>query len=446
MLTPDPNRSVYSVSDLNRDVKTLLNQAFPLMWIQGEISNLTIPSSGHWYFTLKDSKAQIRGAMFKQRNRHLRLVPKNGMEVMVRAKVSLYEPRGDYQLIVEDMEEAGAGALQREFELLKNKLQSEGLFEQQRKLPLPSHPQRIGIITSPTGAAIRDIISVLDRRAAHIPVLIYPVPVQGEDAGKKIASMIAKASQRKDCDVLILTRGGGSLEDLWSFNEEIVARAIAASEIPIICGVGHEIDFTIADFVADQRAPTPSAAAELIAPDRAEQQKQITSLKTRLISTTQSRLKQLGQSLDWLSKRMVHPSQTLQERAQRLDELEWRLRNSMDRNIRQKHLQIQTMTARVQQHNPRLQIARVIDRHHSLRQRLMSCMKQILHAQNTELGKLAHSLHTVSPLATLERGYTIVTKVDDNTLVQDATRIQPGDRIEARLKKGRLIAKVESTE
>ncbi|MDH5218668.1 MAG: exodeoxyribonuclease VII large subunit [Gammaproteobacteria bacterium] len=446
MLTPDPNRTVYSVSDLNRDVKTLLNQAFPLMWIQGEISNLTIPSSGHWYFTLKDSKAQIRGAMFKQRNRHLKLAPKNGMEVMVRAKVSLYEPRGDYQLIVEDMEEAGAGALQREFEALKNRLQAEGLFDPARKLSFPAQPKRIGIITSPTGAAIRDILSVLERRAAHIPVVIYPVPVQGEDAGNKIASMIAKASRRKDCDVLILTRGGGSLEDLWSFNEEIVARAISESEIPIICGVGHEIDFTIADFVADRRAPTPSAAAELIAPDRLEQNRQIAALKNRLFSTTQNHIKQMQQRVEWLSKRIVHPSQILQDRAQRLDELEGRLNNGLQRHFKQKHLQLQAISARVQQHNPRLQIARITDRHHSLQQRLVNSMKQFLHSQNTELGKLAHSLHTVSPLATLERGYAIVTNVEDNTLIQDTTRLQIGDRIQARLKQGKLIAKVESKE
>jgi exodeoxyribonuclease VII large subunit len=405
-----------------------------------------MPASGHWYFTLKDEKAQIRGAMFKQRNRHLKIKPQNGMEVMVRAKVSLYEPRGDYQLIVEDMEEAGAGALQREFELLKNRLQTEGLFDPERKLRFPAQAQRIGVITSPSGAAIRDVLSVLGRRAPHIPIVIYPVPVQGEEAGKKIASMIAKASQRKDCDVLILTRGGGSLEDLWAFNEEIVARAIVAADIPIICGVGHEVDFTIADFVADQRAPTPSAAAELIAPDRQAQLQTLKTANERLLSTTEAYLNQQSQRLDWLAKRLVHPAQTLKEKGQRIGELEWRLRNGLRRNLAQKQLQFQTISERIMQFNPKLKISHGMEKRQALELRLLNAMKRFLHDQNNQLGKLAHNLHTVSPLATLDRGYAIVINRKDGTLVREAAQLNKGDEVEGRLKKGRFIAKVEETQ
>jgi len=262
------DRDIYSVGRLNAEARGLLEGAFPLIWVQGELSNVSRPSSGHLYFTLKDANAQVRCAMFRGNNRFLKFRPADGAQVVVRASLSLYEARGDYQLIVQSMEEAGDGALQRAFEALKQKLAAEGLFEAAHKRALPTLPKRIGVITSPTGAAIRDILSVLKRRFPAIPVLIYPVAVQGQAAGAEIAAMIRRADMRRDCDVLIIARGGGSLEDLWAFNEEIVARAIFDCSIPTVSGVGHEVDFTIADFVADQRAPTPSVAAEMVSPDQ----------------------------------------------------------------------------------------------------------------------------------------------------------------------------------
>lgn len=436
-------RSIYSVSELNRDVKALLGNAFPLMWIQGEISNLAIPASGHWYFTLKDPKAQIRGAMFKQRNRYLKIKPSNGMEVLVRARVSLYEPRGDYQLIVEDMEEAGAGALQRAFEALKVKLQGEGLFDPAHKKALPERPRHIGVITSPTGAAIRDILSVLKRRAPDIPVTIYPVPVQGEDAANKIASMIAKVNARKECDAIILSRGGGSLEDLWSFNEEIVARAVFASEIPLISGVGHEIDFTIADFVADHRAPTPSAAAEMLAPDHSELMNRLRVAENRLLATTQSLLRQTARTLELTRKRLIHPQQTLMDHAQRLDELELRLQQGVSRLTEQRQLRLATLLARVERHDPKIILNQLQQRHSTLSKQLMSSMKQFLHNRNTALGNMAHALNTVSPLATLDRGYAIVTRVEDGALVRNAADVDVGQKLQTRVGKGTITSTVE---
>jgi len=265
-----PDRDVYTVSRLNQTARQLLEQGLPRIWLEGELSNLSRPSSGHLYFTLKDSRAQIRGAMFRNRNQLLRFRPQEGMQMLVRCRISLYEPRGDYQLIAESMEEAGDGALQRAFEELKRKLDLEGLLRAEHKQPLPLLPRRIGVVTSPSGAAIRDVLSVLKRRFPAIPVMVYPVPVQGKEAGREIAAMLHRAGERRECDVLILTRGGGSLEDLWAFNEEVVARAIHDCPVPVISAVGHEVDFTIADFVADQRAPTPSAAAELASPDQYE--------------------------------------------------------------------------------------------------------------------------------------------------------------------------------
>ncbi|HEY0719956.1 MAG TPA: exodeoxyribonuclease VII large subunit, partial [Gammaproteobacteria bacterium] len=302
-----PAREVYSVSRLNREARALLEGHFPLMWIEGEISNLTRPASGHIYFSLKDPFAQVRCAMFRMRGMHLVFRPADGMQVLVRARLSLYEPRGDYQLIVEQMEEAGDGALRRAFEQLKQRLHAEGLFESARKRPLPPLPRRIGVVTSPSGAAIHDILTVLRRRFPAIPVILYPVPVQGAGAAAQIATMLRKAGERGECDVLIVGRGGGSLEDLWPFNEEVVARAIAASPIPVVSAVGHEVDVTIADFAADQRAATPSAAAEMVVPDRQEWQLRIERLQERLTQALHHRLRHAHQSVAHLAKRIRHP-------------------------------------------------------------------------------------------------------------------------------------------
>ena len=313
---PIPNsddRDIYSVGRLNAEARGLLEGAFPLIWVQGELSNVSRPSSGHLYFTLKDANAQVRCAMFRGNNRFLKFRPADGAQVVVRASLSLYEARGDYQLIVQSMEEAGDGALQRAFEALKQKLAAEGLFEAAHKRALPALPKRIGVITSPTGAAIRDILSVLKRRFPAIPVLIYPVAVQGQAAGAEIAAMIRRADARRECDVLIIARGGGSLEDLWAFNEEIVARAIFDCSIPTVSGVGHEVDFTIADFVADQRAPTPSVAAEMVSPDQHDWLNQLRALDSELYKRLTRQMQRLGERLTWIGKRLQqqHPGQKL---------------------------------------------------------------------------------------------------------------------------------------
>src|SRR5580658_10163237 len=315
-----PERDIYSVSRLNREVRVLLERGFGALWLEAEISNLARPSSGHWYFSLKDSAAQVRCAMFRQRNMLGTFTPRDGQKVLVRGRIGLYEPRGEYQLIVDHMEDAGLGALKRQFEELSAKLAAEGLFAADRKRPLPGLPRRIGVITSPTGAAVRDILHVLARRFPAASVLIYPVPVQGAQAAAEIVAALELAGRRAECDVLILARGGGSLEDLWAFNDERLARAIVASLIPVITGIGHEIDFTIADFAADVRAPTPSAAAELVVPDAQEWLSVFSSLGTRLARCMRRRLEERRQRLRWLARRaaLVSPVARFAQQTQRL--------------------------------------------------------------------------------------------------------------------------------
>ena len=320
-------RDVYTPARLNREARTLLERGLPALWLEGEISNLSRPSSGHWYFSLKDEAAQLRCAMFRQRNLLARFTPKDGAHVLLRGRVSLYEQRGDYQFIADHMEEAGEGELRRRFEVLKTRLAAEGLFATERKRPLPSLPRRIGVITSPTGAALRDILNILRRRFCSIPVLIYPTPVQGAAAAAQIAAAVRLASTRAECDVLILARGGGALEDLWAFNEEVVARAIVGSTVPIVSGVGHEVDFTIADFVADVRAPTPSGAAELVAPDSQEWSRNVAQFGRRLATALNRRMAARRDRFIWLQRRLtqLHPGVELRQRAQRLDDLEHRM-------------------------------------------------------------------------------------------------------------------------
>ena len=396
-----PTRDIYSVSRLNREARTLLESALPALWVEGELSNVARPSSGHWYFTLKDSAAQVRCAMFRGANARVRLAPRDGLQVLLRARVSLYEPRGDYQLIADFMEEAGEGALRRRFEELKARLAAEGLFDAGVKRPLPRLPRRIGVITSPTGAAIRDILHILKRRFAAVPVVIYPVPVQGAGAGQEIAAALARANARAETDVLILARGGGSLEDLWAFNEEVVARAIRASRIPVVSGVGHEIDFTIADFAADVRAPTPSGAAELVVPDGAEWRRALESARARLGVGVRRGVARSSERLTWLLGRLarVHPRERLARRAQRLDELETRLGRALGQ---------------------RLQLSRA---------RLLTATR---------------TLNAVSPLATLERGYSILVTADGQ-LVRAAMQVAPGDTVAARTSRGTVHATVTRT-
>lgn len=447
MSTPSdtPSRDIYTVSRLNAEARAVLEGSFPLLWVEGEISNLARPASGHWYFSLKDSAAQVRCAMFRQRNQLLRFKPQDGMHVLLRVRISLYEGRGEFQLIAEHMEEAGSGALQRAFEMLKLRLQNEGLFDAARKRPLPRLPRRIGVVTSPTGAAIRDILTVLARRFPAIPVVIYPVPVQGTGAGEQIAAAIRRAGERSECDVLIVGRGGGSLEDLWAFNEEVVARAIHASPIPIVSAVGHEVDFTIADFVADMRAPTPSAAAELLSPDRAEMHNQLLQLRLRLARSFQRQMLHKKRALEAAEKRLKHPGRRLQEIGQRVDEMEQRLARARHNLLRHAAARLAALHARLERHTPLYRVQALQARRNELQRRLHSATAQHLERMNRRLAQAAHALDTVSPLATLSRGYAIVTAADGSVL-RTAAHTAPGAQVQARLGQGRLLCRVEGVE
>lgn len=440
-----PLRDIYTVSRLNREAKAVLEGGFPPIWIEGELSNLSRPASGHVYFSLKDAQAQVRCAFFRQHQRLLGIALKDGLHVLARARVSLYEGRGDYQLIIEYLEEAGEGALRRAFDVLKQRLLQEGLFDVAHKKPLPKLPRRLGIITSPSGAVLHDILTTLRRRFPGIAVLVYPVPVQGEGAAEKIAGAIRFAGKHGDCDALILARGGGSLEDLWAFNEEAVARAIYACPIPIVSGVGHETDFTIADMIADVRAPTPTAAAEMLSPDQQEWLAQFARLEARLITGVQGRLRSLQQHLDWLSARLVHPRNRIVLLQQSLKTLAQRLYLAQTTSLRHARSELQAMIARLYQHTPRPRVqALMLDNRH-LRSRLVIAIKRRLELAESRLRQHMQSLHTLSPLGTLERGYAIVQQPDTGAVVTDAGKVRPGERVRARLARGRLDCLVEKT-
>ena len=439
-----PDRDVYTVSRLNREVRVLLERGFGSLWLEAEISNFARPSSGHWYFSLKDAGAQVRCAMFRQRNMLSPFTARDGQKVLVRARIGLYEPRGEYQLIIDHMEDAGLGALKRQFEELSAKLAAEGLFAADRKRPLPGLPRRIGIVTSPTGAAVRDILHVLARRFPAIPVLIYPVPVQGAQAAADIVAALALAGSRADCDVLILARGGGSLEDLWAFNDERLARAIVASPIPIITGIGHEVDFTIADFAADVRAPTPSAAAELVVPDGEEWLSSFVRLGTRLQRGMRRRLQTHLERLRWLTGRaaLVSPSARLTQQAQRLDELEQCLSRAMWRRLQDHRERLRWLTGRAALVSPVTRLTQQLSRLESLEQRLGRATLATLRRARERLLPLVRTLNAVSPLATLELGYAIVT-TDDGRILRDGADAKPGALVEARLGRGGFRAKIE---
>ena len=440
-----PDRDVYTVSRLNREVRVLLERGFGSLWLEAEISNLAKPSSGHWYFSLKDAGAQVRCAMFRQRNLLCTFAPRDGQKVLVRARIGLYEPRGEYQLIIDHMEDAGRGALQRQFEELRARLQQEGLFDSGRKRALPRLPRRIGIVTSPTGAAVRDILHVLARRFPAVPVLIYPVPVQGSQAAGDIAAALALAGRRAECDVLILARGGGSLEDLWAFNDERLAHAIVNSPIPIITGVGHEVDFTIADFAADVRAPTPSAAAELVVPDAVVWLQMFARGGSRLERSMRRRLVSSHERLGWLTRRaaLVSPVAALAQQAQRLDELEYAMSRALQRQLQGLRQRLEWLTRRTGLVTPATRLAQQAARLENARQRLNGAWRQAVSVRREKLLPLVRTLHAVSPLATLERGYAIVS-TSDGHILRNAADAQPGSLIEARLRVGRLRAKVEN--
>jgi exodeoxyribonuclease VII large subunit len=443
-----PQRDILTVSRLNREARELLETSLGRLWVEGEISNLARPASGHLYFTLKDAKAQVSCALFRNRALRLRFTPENGAQVLVRAQVSLYEARGNYQLIVDQMEEAGDGALRRAFEELKTKLYNEGLFDEAIKQPLPDLPHCIGVITSPSGAAIRDVLTVLKRRFPAIPVVIYPTRVQGEGAAEDIVAALRTADKRADCDVLLITRGGGSLEDLWPFNEEKVARAVAACTLPIVSAVGHEIDVVITDFVADARAATPSAAAELLSPDRDELASKLRQLNTRLRQQVIQRLQRRHEQLDWLARRLQqrHPGRNLDQQMQRLDELEQRLGRAMQQQLARRRAQLQTASARLRQHHPGRLLETMAARNRDLAQRLNYCINIQLSKYRERLAILARALETVSPLATLQRGYSITLAGRRGAVITDSRQVSPGDTLETRLAKGRIISKVTATE
>ena len=438
-----PVREVFTVARLNREVKALIEGGFPLIWIEGEISNLARPSSGHLYFSLKDAQAQVRCALFRPQQRTLGFAPKDGLQVLARARVSLYEGRGEYQLIVEHLEEAGEGALRRAFEALKLRLSQEGLFELAHKKPLPRLPKRIGIITSPTGAALRDIVTTLHRRFPSIEPRLYPVPVQGQGAAKKIAAAIARAARDGDCDALIVARGGGSLEDLWPFNEEVVARAIYVCPIPIVSGVGHETDFTIADLVADARAPTPTAAAEMLSPDQAEWRSAYAALEARLVRLIRERLSNQQQHLDWLSARLVHPRDRLARLRQHLRELGMRLQLSQSGLMNSRNTRLLLLSGRLMQCSPRGRARELALGFAHQSNRLTGAVRHRLEHYRQRLLSTAQALNTLSPLATLERGYAIVRRADTGAVLRAANQVQRGERIEARLAHGRLGCVVE---
>ncbi len=447
-LPQPPQRDIYSVSRLVRETRAVLEGSFPLLWVSGEISNLAQPASGHIYFSLKDEVAQVRCAMFRMKRQQLRFRPANGQQVLLRARVSLYEARGEFQLIAEHMEPVGEGALRLAFDRLKEKLAGEGLFDTEHKQPLPELPQQLGIITSPTGAAIRDLLSVLRRRFPALPVVIYPVQVQGEEAPRQIARMLALANRRNECDVLILSRGGGSLEDLQAFNDEAVARAIHASGIPVVSGVGHEIDFTIADFVADQRAPTPSAAAELVAPDQMAWRQRLRQLTQRLADGQTRRVRYLHDSVDGLRRRLQrqHPAQRLQQRSQRLDELSQRLTRAAELILLQQNRGLEQLHGRLLSQSPAKRLQRLCLLHQTLDERLNKGMRQRLETARTRLAQRARDLHTLSPLNTLGRGYAIVIRQRDDHIVHSSVEVKPGEKIRARLSEGSLFCEVISTE
>ncbi len=423
----------------------LLEQQMGQVWISGEISNFTQPASGHWYFTLKDDGAQVRCAMFRNSNRRVTFRPQHGQQVLVRANITLYEPRGDYQIIVESMQPAGVGLLQQQFEQLKQKLSQEGLFDAKHKQALPSPAHQIGVITSKTGAALHDILHVLQRRDPSLPVVIYPTAVQGDDAPAQIVRAIELANQRAECDVLIVGRGGGSLEDLWSFNDERVARAIFASRIPIVSAVGHETDVTIADFIADLRAPTPSAAAEVVSRNQQELLRQIQGQQQRLEMAMDYFFANLQQRFTRLHHRLQqqHPQLRLARQQTTLERLRQRLNNAIEARLRQGTQQHQRVTQRLNQQQPQGRIHRAQTRIQQLEYRLSQVITARLGGTKQRFGTAIAQLEAVSPLATLARGYSVTTATDGKVL-KKTRQVKAGDMLATRVEDGVIESQVTS--
>jgi len=444
------NKNIFSVSALNQSVANLLEQEFAWIWVEGEISNFSQPASGHIYFSLKDHSAQVSCAMFKSRNRALNFQPENGNQVLVRAKVSLYQPRGNYQLIVDRMEEAGDGALRKQFEALKIKLASDGLFDEANKQELPELPECISIITSKTGAAIHDVLSVIKRRFPSIPVKLFPVPVQGHEAAPAICNAIkliaeSVASGELNCDVILLVRGGGSLEDLWSFNEESVARAIYDCPIPIISGVGHEVDVTIADYVADVRAATPTAAAEAVTPDQSSWLQSFDWYQQKLEQLVNSKIERNSEKIRWLHRRLQqqHPESQILRAKAHTDELLKRLHRSGRSILEIRGNKLDTCQAKLNAQNPLLLITQKQQNTRFLNIRLQQTILNLLAQKKSLLGNTARTLNAISPLQTLERGYSI-TLNNKGVAITSVKQVKNNDSIETRLHDGRIISKISS--
>lgn len=438
-----PASAIFTVSRLNQTVRQLLEQEMGQIWLSGEISNFSQPASGHWYFTLKDERAQVRCAMFRNSNRRVTFRPQNGQQVLIRATITLYEPRGDYQLLAESMQPAGDGLLQQQFELLKQRLAQEGLFDQQFKQPLPRPATRVGVITSASGAALHDILHVLQRRDPSLPVVVYPTAVQGEDAPLQIVRAIELANLRQECDVLIVGRGGGSLEDLWSFNDERVARAIFASRIPIVSAVGHETDITIADFVGDLRAPTPSAAAELVSRDQSELLRQVQSQRQRLEMAMDYYLAQRQRDFTRLQHRLQqqHPQLRLSRQLNRLITLRQRLDDGMQLQLRRQSQRCDRLQQRLLQQLPQSRIHRAQQRLQRLQYQLQQTIERQLSQHKQRLGEACSHLDGVSPLNTLARGYNVTTTAGGGVL-RHAEQAAPGDILTTRLQDGWVESQV----
>ncbi|WP_067708027.1 exodeoxyribonuclease VII large subunit [Erwinia sp. ErVv1] len=441
-----PTANIFTVSRLNTTVRKLLEMEMGQVWLSAEISNFSQPSSGHWYFTLKDDGAQVRCAMFRNSNRRMTFRPQNGQQVLVRATITLYEPRGDYQLIAESMQPAGDGLLQQQFEQLRQRLLGEGLFDQQAKQPLPDPARQVGVITSATGAALHDVLRVLHRRDPSLPVVIYPTPVQGADAPARIVRAIEMANARAECDVLIVGRGGGSLEDLWSFNDERVARAIFASRIPIVSAVGHETDVTIADFVADLRAPTPSAAAELVSRNQLELLRQLQNQQQRLEMAMDYYLAQQNRTFTRLHHRLQqqHPQLRLARQQTGLMRLQRRLDDAMQLSLRQARRKQEGALQRLSAFQPQKRIYRAQQQVQQWQYRLQQAMQQQMNGSKQRFSTLAAQLEGVSPLATLARGFSVTTSAEGQ-VVRKTRQVHQGDRLKTRLDDGWVESEVTAT-
>ncbi|MBI5378728.1 MAG: exodeoxyribonuclease VII large subunit [Nitrospirae bacterium] len=437
-----PN-AIFTVSALTRLLRESLEEAFPDVWVEGEVSNLRVPQSGHCYFTLKDEGAQIRAVFFRNASRLLRFELLDGLAVIARGRVSVYAPRGEYQIVVEYLEPKGIGALQLAFEQLKERLAREGLFDPERKRPLPMLPRRVGIVTSPTGAALRDMLQILERRYANLEILIYPVPVQGASAAPAIAQAVAELGERGDLDVLIVGRGGGSLEDLWAFNEEIVARAIAACSVPVISAVGHETDFTIADFVADLRAPTPSAAAELVIGRKEDLAATVATQRQRLALAFRRRFEGWRLRLQGEMRALPDVGRALDRFRQRLDELQERLAEAPGRRFAQLRERLATRRGRLEYQSPRARLERLRLALGEMRKGIRMAVTQRLRLARKEWEGVSLRLDALSPLAVLARGYSITRRVPSQAVVRDASEVSPGEEVAICLHRGGLRCEVK---